>query len=110
MRHHAQKEEALAHLAAEFINSTSNRRSLITVTRAYLTPDERRADIFFTVFPDEREAEVMEFMTRKRAEFRGFVKTHTKFRILPTMDFLIDRGEKNRQALEELSKEDSPLE
>ncbi len=104
MRHHIQKEEALAHLAAEFIHTESNRQSLITVTRAYLTPDERRADIYFTVLPSEQEEAVETFLKRKRTEFRDFIKHHTNFRVLPTVDFMLDRGEKNRQELEELSK------
>ncbi|MBP9771520.1 MAG: ribosome-binding factor A [Candidatus Pacebacteria bacterium] len=104
MRHHIQKEEVLAHLGAEFIHSESNRQSLITVTRAHLTPDERRADIYFTVLPSEQEEAVETFLKRKRSEFREFVRKHTNFRILPTLDFMLDRGEKNRQELEELSK------
>jgi ribosome-binding factor A len=110
MRHHSQKEEVFAHLAAEFINTESNRQSLITVTRAKLTDDERRTDIYFTVLPNEQEEAVEVFLKRKRTEFRDFVKKHTKVRILPTFDFLLDRGERNRQELDALSNGDSPLE
>lgn len=102
MRHHAQKEEGFAHLAAEFINTESNRTSLITVTRATLSDDERRADIFFTVLPTEQEATAEVFLKRKRTEFRDFVKKHTKARIVPTFDFQIDSGERNRQELDAL--------
>ncbi|HXK40292.1 MAG TPA: ribosome-binding factor A [Candidatus Paceibacterota bacterium] len=110
MRHHAQKEEGFAHLAAEFINTESNRQSLITVTRAQLSSDDRRAEVYFTVLPTQQEDAVMEFLRRKRTEFREFVKKHTKMRIVPTFDFLIDHGERNRQELDTLSNGDSPLE
>jgi ribosome-binding factor A len=110
MRHHIQKEESFAHLAAEFINTASNRQSLITVTRARLSDDDRRADIYFTVLPNEKEDEVEVFLRRKRTEFRSFVKKHTNVKILPTFDFLLDRGERNRQELDALSKDDTPLE
>ena len=110
MRHHQQKEEGFAHLAAEFINTESNRQSLITVTRARLTDDERKADIYFTVLPTEQEQPVATFLKRKRTEFRDFVKKHTKVRVLPTFDFLLDIGERNRQELDALSNADSPLE
>jgi ribosome-binding factor A len=110
MRHHEQKEEAFAHLAAEYINTESNRQSLITVTRAKLTSDERKADIYFTVLPTELEKSVETFLKRKRTEFRDFVKKHTKVRYLPTFDFMLDVGERNRQELDALSNADSPLE
>src|SRR5690348_1701823 len=106
MRHHFQKEEALAHLAAQFINTTSNRQSLITVTRASLSDDEHRVTIFFTVLPEEKEPEVEFFLKRNRTEFRDFVKKHSKLRVVPTLDFVLDVGEKNRQELDTLSNSD----
>jgi ribosome-binding factor A len=110
MRHHTQKAEEFAHLAAEFINTESNRTSLITVTRASLSDDERRADIYFTVLPTDQEEAAEIFLRRKRTEFRDYARKHTKLRILPTFDFVIDRGERNRQELDALSNGDSPLE
>lgn len=103
MRHHIQREEEFARHAAAFINTQSNRQSLITVTRAMLSPDERKADIFFTVLPENKEAEVAFFLTRNRAEFRDYLKKHTgNLRHVPTVDFILDAGEKNRQMLDTL--------
>lgn len=104
MRHHIQREEEFARLAAEFINHNSNRQSLITVTRAVLSSDERRVDIFFTVLPEDKEDEVAFFLTRNRADFRDYLKQHTgNLRFVPTVDFILDAGEKNRQILDTLS-------
>lgn len=104
MRHHDQREALFARLAAEFINTESNRQSLITVTRSKLSDDERRTDVFFTVLPEDKEEEVRIFLMRNRAPFRDYVKKHSEnLRILPTFDFKIDVGEKNRLDLEALS-------
>lgn len=104
MRHHTQRGEEFAHLAAQFINQLSNRQSLITVTRSVLSQDERRVDIFFTVLPEDKEDEVAFFLTRNRAEFRDYLKKHTgNLRFVPTVDFILDAGEKNRQVLDTLS-------
>ncbi len=104
MRHHDQREALFARLAAEFINTESNRQSLITVTRSKLSDDERRTDIFFTVLPEDKEEEVRIFLMRNRAPFRDYVKKHSEnLRILPTFDFKLDVGEKNRLDLEALS-------
>ena len=111
MRHHAQREAEFARLAAQFINTQSNRQSLITVTRSSLSPDSRRADIFFTVLPEDKEAEVAFFLMRNRSQFRDFIKKHsTNLRIVPTFDFQLDAGEKNRQHLDELSDKEKTTE
>jgi len=95
--------EQLSHLAADFLGRESNRQSLITVTRADISPDLSKATIYFTVLPDDYEKTVLDFTKRKRAEFRTFVKKHTQLRRLPFINFEIDHGEKYRQHLDTLT-------
>lgn len=94
--------EQIAHLAAEFLGRESNRQSLVTVTRADISPDLTKATIYFTVMPESYEEGVLDFTKRKRTEFRTFVKKHTQLRKLPYFDFEIDFGEKHRQHLDTL--------
>lgn len=101
-----QKEELLAHVAAEFINLESNRESLITVTRAALSSDEKHATIFISVLPDSGERSALFFLQRKRAELRAFARKKTRIRVLPFFDFEVDYGEKNRQDIDRLSIHD----
>lgn len=95
--------EELAHLAAEFLESESNRQSMITITRADVAPNLSNAVIYFTVFPEAQEEYALDFAKRKRTEFRSYVKANMPIRRLPFFDFKIDDGEKNRQLLDTLS-------
>lgn len=95
-----QVSEQLAHLAAEFLGRESNRQSLITVTRADVSPDLSKATVFLTVLPDSYQDTVLDFAKRKRTEFRTYVKKHTQLRRLPFVDFEVDYGEKHRQHLD----------
>jgi len=95
--------EEIAHLAAEFLEGESNRQSMITVTRADVSPNLSNAVIYFTVFPIEQEEHALDFAKRKRTEFRTFVKKKMPIRRLPFFEFKIDAGEKNRQLLDRLS-------
>lgn len=106
MSHKEQKEEVLAHAAAEFINLESNRESLITVTRAALSSDEKRATIFISVLPESGETAALSFLKRNRTEFREFAQKKTRVRVLPFFDFEIDYGEKNRQDIDTLLNRD----
>lgn len=94
--------ELLRHHAAKFVEENSNRTSLITVTSSNISADLKKATIFFTVLPEEKEEYVLNFLRRKRSEFKNYVKKNMKIKKIPFFDFQIDKGEKNRQRIEEL--------
>ena len=89
--------------AANFMQLESNGASLVTITEVRLSKDEKYANIFFTVLPEDKEEAVLEFTKRKRSEFRQFVKSKTRLGRIPTFDFDIDLGEKHRQKIDIIS-------
>lgn len=105
--HKDKLHELLKELAAEFIELESNRTSLITVTDIDLAPDESKGTIFITVFPSEKEDAAVDFINRRSRDFKDFIKKkRARIRRLPNMRFEIDRGEKNRQRIDELIYDD----
>ncbi len=96
--------ENIMHLAAEFFRLKSNRRSLITITKADLSPNFSESTIYFTVLPTEYEEEALNFAKRKRREFKLYVKKHVSMKKIPFFDFAIDEGEKHRQRIDEISR------
>lgn len=93
--------EEIRKAAGEFIAAESNRMSLVTPTRVDISPDLKNATVYFTVLPENMEEEVLNFLRRKRSEFKQTLKKK-HFKRLPFTDFKIDYGEKNRVALEEI--------
>ncbi len=94
--------EILRDMGARFLQENASKSSLITVTRAELTKDAKRATIFFTVFPENFEKTALEFAKRKRSEFKEFIQDNSSLGFVPQMDFEIDSGEKNRQRIDSL--------
>src|ERR1035437_8952071 len=92
--------DLIKELSAQFLERESNRTSLVTVTSATCSPDLKRGTIYITVLPDNKEDEVLEFVKRKRSEFRDFLKKNIVIKNIPFIDFAIDRGEKHRQRIE----------
>jgi ribosome-binding factor A len=92
----------LKELSAEFLARENNRTSLITVTSATCSPDLKRATIFITVLPTEKERVALEFAKRKRKELREFFKKTMTTKNIPFVDIAIDLGEKHRQKIDEL--------
>ena len=97
-------KDALREVAAEFLVREAGPQSLITVTRTDLSEDSKRGTIFITVLPEEAETEALNFANRNRSEFSDFFKTRIKGALPPFIEFVIDKGEKNRQRLDELSQ------
>ena len=89
-------------LAAKFLEQESNRTSLISVTRVIMSKSGKDMNIHLSVFPSKNENQAYDFVSRKGTEFRKFVASNTKIKLLPRFVFTIDKGEKNRQRIEEL--------
>ncbi|HVS79797.1 MAG TPA: ribosome-binding factor A [Candidatus Paceibacterota bacterium] len=106
MYHDERLAEQIRELAAEFISREASKQSLITVTSVRLYDDNRNATVFFTAYPESHEKTALEFLKRKRPDFKEYVKRNAPIGRIPFFDFEIDLGEKNRQRIEELSQED----
>lgn len=100
--HREKFEHLIKELAMEFLAREINRTSLVTVTGLRVENKEQDVTILYTVLPIDQEKPVFDFLMRKRAEFREFVKSKARLRAIPTFDFAIDRGEKNRQKMDEI--------
>ncbi len=104
VRRHVQVEETVAHLAGEFLARESGVKALLTVTHAEMTDNFKLAKIYFSVLPATMEEEALKFAKRVRSDMREYIRTHSKLHPIPTVDFEIDYGEKNRQRVDELTR------
>jgi len=92
----------LKELGAQFLERENNNTSLITVTSCNVSPDLKRATIFITVLPDEKEHDALDFAKRKRGSMREYFKKNVPIKNVPFINIEIDKGEKNRQKIDEL--------
>jgi ribosome-binding factor A len=92
-------------LAAQFLARENNRTSLITVMAASCSPDLKRATLFITVLPTEKEAEALAFVRRQLPEMREYLKQNLRIKNIPYLQVEIDLGEKNRQKIDELLRD-----
>lgn len=90
-------------VAAEFLMRESNGQSLITVTAAQIDERGQRAIIFITVLPDSAEQKALEFANRNKQEFGMYLLKKVRGMRIPKVEFMIDKGEKMRQRLDELT-------
>ena len=103
-RRQTQVAETVAHAAADYFARESNRQSLVTVTRAEVSPDLKEITVCISVLPESAETTVLQFAKRSRSDFREYLKEKTVLHPLPVVDFEIDYGEKNRQRVDDLTR------
>lgn len=101
---HQRIESLLRELVASFIAFEANTNPLITITHTSLSPDLRRATIFFTTIPEDKEQDALVFLKRFGGELRQHIKKNSDLKIIPHLDFSIDGGERARQHLDEVAK------
>jgi ribosome-binding factor A len=97
--------DLLKELVATFLLRENNNTSLITVTSATVSSDFKKATIYITVLPNSKETTALEFAKRKRGEMREYIKKNMETKVIPFIDIEIDKGEKNRQRIDELLRE-----
>lgn len=97
--------DLLKELVATFLLRENNNTSLITVTSATVSSDFKKATIYITVLPNSKETIALEFAKRKRGEMREYIKKNMETKVIPFIDIEIDKGEKNRQRIDELLRE-----
>ncbi len=89
--------------AAEFLQRESNGTSLITVTDVKLSGEAKEATVLFTVLPEDKQEVALEFARRQLSEFRAYMTEKIKTGRMPYFHFDIDRGEKHRQRIDEIT-------
>lgn len=98
-------EELIKKLGATFLEKESNRTSLITITKASVSPDLKKATLYISVLPENKEDYALSFAKRQRKNLREFLKKNMNIKNIPFIEIEIDKGEKNRQKIDELLRE-----
>ncbi len=102
--------EEIRRYAAEELLRSSSGGSLITITRAEISPDLKKGIIYITTIPKEKEQAALHFVERQLGDIRKVLAKKMKIKILPYLSVAIDIGEQNRQRIDELSIEAERLE
>jgi len=91
-------------LAALYIEREAGVTSMITVTRVILSEDSKRATIMISVLPREKEKAAFGFIKRNLGDLRKHIAKSLRINPIPFLDVQIDEGEKHRQKIDELLK------
>lgn len=91
--------------AARFVQHEANTNPLITITRVDISPDLKRALIFFTTIPDGKEQDALIFLKRSATDLRQYLKDNAKMKRIPHLEFMLDAGERHRQHIDEVMRE-----
>jgi len=91
----------LRQLTAEYLAKEIN-SCLLTITRVETSNDLKSAKIFISIFPEDKEKEILRFLKSEVGELQQFIGSKIKMKFLPRLEFEIDKAEKSRQKIEEI--------
>lgn len=94
----------LTKLIADFIAMHSSIGILVSVTHATVGSDLANATAFVTIFPEDKESDVLGNLRSQENKLKKYLAEHTRLKRVPSIRFEIDAGEKNRRRIEELTK------
>ncbi|MCA9363887.1 ribosome-binding factor A [Candidatus Kaiserbacteria bacterium] len=106
---HDRVKSLITEIVASFIRDEANPEPLITLTRLDISPDYRKATVAITTIPEGGEQDALIFLKRKGSEIRKRVMKQSNLKIVPHIDFEIDYGERHRQHIDDLLRQEGEI-
>lgn len=103
-------EQEVLHLVQDFFQRESSGLSMITVTRVDIAANMERGIVYITVLPESKEEAAINFAKRMRTDMRKYVMKRLPVKVIPFFEVEIDYGEKNRQQIDELLRQEKKKE
>jgi len=82
----------LAEIGGSFVRFEVDPKAMVTVTRTELSDDLRTAKFLISVFPKNKEREILASLNKKNSVFKNYLKTKTRMKFLPSAFFDLDRS------------------
>lgn len=92
--------------STEFIQEHSGPDFIVSVTNVELSSKQNHLIIFFSVWPDQKERDVLKSLESLKKELRKELGSRVKTKFVPDLEFKLDESEKKRLHIEELLKKD----
>ncbi len=102
---HTRVVSVIKELAAKFIQQEANTDPLITITNTIVSADQKHVTVFFTTIPENRENDALIFLKRSGGDFRHFIKSKARLKVIPHIEFAVDYGERHRQHIDTIVRD-----
>lgn len=96
----------LEKIVSSFVKSKVESGTIVSITGIEISNDLRKVKILISIFPENKEKETFNSLKDKEKDLRNYAKTRLKMKFLPSFEIEMDKGEKNRQRLEEILQKD----
>ena len=105
----ARRQEKLNSLYQKIISEFMERRlrlkqGIFTVTKVQISERGERLKVYFSVWPDAQEKNVLKFLGASLNELRSHLAGIIDAKFVPEPEFLLDDSEKKRRKIETLLK------
>src|SRR5574343_436992 len=102
---HNRIEEAIREAASLYVARDGGTTSMITITRVELNERGKKATIFYTCMPEDKEGAAYGFLKRNLGEIREFCQSRIRTHSIPFLDVMVDDGEKNFRHINDILRD-----
>jgi len=88
--------------SAVFFEENASNISLITITNCEIFEKQKKAILYITALPENKEIEALAYVRRRLGELQEFLQKKMRIRSIPFLEAQIDQGEKAQRRIEEL--------
>lgn len=87
-------------------DSVKFENTIVSVTNVELSDKLNHLKIFFSVFPDDKEAAVIKALKGLKGGLRGALAEEVRTKFVPEIDYVLDESDKKWLKIDELLKKD----
>jgi ribosome-binding factor A len=102
----SRREEKIASLlkklVSDFLARLELNKSIVTITSIELSKDLKFAKVFVSIYPEKEDEKILDIIKSGKSGIKKYIRSKTRLKFLPDLEFNIDKGERNRQKIEEL--------
>lgn len=81
----------LKEAAGAFVRFEVDPKAMTTITRAELSDNMQSVKFFVSVFPEEKEKEILVKLNKRNKEFKNYLKSKIRIKSLPDAYFALDK-------------------
>src|SRR3989339_379293 len=82
----------LAEIGGSFVRFEVDPNAMVTVTRTELSDDSRTVKFLVSIFPKNKEREILARLNKKNSVFKNYLKAKTRMKFFPSGFFGLERS------------------
>lgn len=97
-------QKSLSEILLNELNDPRLNDEMVTISRVSLSSDLKYAKVYLSLYGNHNEKEILDTIRNASGYIRSLLAKKVKFRVIPTLDFVVDDSMEYSQKINDLLK------